>query len=93
MKKLVKMVVIEYNVYKQAKMKRITYLGFLQPLSILKETCRDITMDFIERLPKTKWNDTIMVVVEKSHQVWTFHNFITFIYSSGSNSTFHRLFL
>jgi hypothetical protein len=52
MKKLVKMIVIEYDVCKQAKMKRITYLGFLQPLSISKETCRDITMDFIERLFK-----------------------------------------
>jgi hypothetical protein len=74
-------------------MKRIIYLGFLQPLLISKETCKYITMDFIERLPKTEWNDTIIVVVEKNHQVWTFHNSITFIYSSGSSSSFHRSFL
>jgi hypothetical protein len=43
----------------------MTYLGLLQPLSLLEGIWRNITIDFIESLPKSKGKDTIMVVVDR----------------------------
>lgn len=55
----------ECNVYKQAKLERVVYPSFLQPLPTLEGTCRNIIMDFIKGLPYSKGNDTVMVIVER----------------------------
>ena len=43
----------------------MTYLGLLQPLSLLEGIWRNINRDFIESLPKSKGKDTIMVVIDR----------------------------
>jgi hypothetical protein len=49
---MVEKMVKECDIYKQAKLGRITYPRLLQPLPILEGAWRDITMDFIEGLSK-----------------------------------------
>ncbi|KAH0648281.1 hypothetical protein KY285_033529 [Solanum tuberosum] len=42
-----------------------TYLGLLQPLSIPSSAWSNISMDFIDGLPKSKGKTTIMIVVDR----------------------------
>lgn len=46
----------------------IPYLGFLQPLPISHHAWRHVSMDFLERLPKSKGKDVIFVVVDRMKQ-------------------------
>lgn len=39
--------------------------GLLQPLEIPKRICDEVTMDFIEGIPKSQGMDTILVVVDR----------------------------
>lgn len=39
--------------------------GLLQPLPILSQVWEDITMNFIDELPKSNIYDTIMVIVDR----------------------------
>ena len=59
------------------KKKKITYLGLLQPLSII-EIWKDIDMDFIG-LPKFWRNDTIIVIIDRftkyEHFILLAHSF------------------
>jgi len=43
----------------------MAYLGMLQLLSIPQASFIDISMDFIERLPKFDGNEVILVVVDR----------------------------
>lgn len=49
----------------QAKPERTHPTGLLQPLPIPQGIWADVTMDFIEGLPKSEGFDTIMVVVDR----------------------------
>jgi hypothetical protein len=49
----------------QAKHELVNPPGLLQPLPIPKGAWQDITMDFIEGLPKSDKSDTILVVVDR----------------------------
>lgn len=53
------------QICQQAKAERTHPAGLLQPLSIPKGAWQDITMDFIEKLPKSEGYDTILVVVDR----------------------------
>jgi len=65
MKKLVYQLVQHCDVCKQAKAERVPYPGLLQALSPPHGPWQDITMDFIEGLPKSEGRDTIMVIVDR----------------------------
>jgi hypothetical protein len=62
---MVEKMVKECDIYKQAKLGKITYPRLLQPLPILKGAWRDITMDFIEGLSKSEDEDTTLVMVDR----------------------------
>ena len=65
MKKLVHQLVQHCDICKQSKAERVPYPGLLQALSAPHVPWQDITMDFIEGLPKSKGKDTIMVIVDR----------------------------
>jgi hypothetical protein len=52
-------------VCQQAKSEKQLPTGLLQPLHAPTGACMDITMDFIEKLPKSEGYDTILVVVDR----------------------------
>lgn len=49
----------------QAKAERVHPAGLLQPLPIAQGAWRNITKDFIEKLPISEGYDTILVVVDR----------------------------
>jgi hypothetical protein len=49
----------------QAKHENCKYLGLLQPLPIPDSSWKDISMDFIEGLPKSNTYSVILVVVDQ----------------------------
>ena len=65
MKAMVKKVVEECNVCRQAKVERVAYPGLLQPLLMPRGTWEAVTMDFIEGLPSSEGRNAILVVVDR----------------------------
>lgn len=64
-RKKVTMYVLNCNVCRQQKFSQQFPAGLLQPLQIPSQIWADISMDFIEGLPKSEGVDTIFVVVDK----------------------------
>lgn len=65
LKQLVKAFVASCTICQQAKPERVASPGLLAPLSLPKGCWQDITMDFIEGLPKSKQYNCILVVVDR----------------------------
>ena len=65
LKKQVRQYVRECSICQQCKYDSAAYPGLLQPLPIPSTVWTDISMDFIEKLPKSAGKDTIMVVVDR----------------------------
>jgi hypothetical protein len=61
----VKLFVQQCAVCQHAKSERVLYPGLLQPLPVTQGAWQDLTMDFIEGLPKSEGCDTILVVVDR----------------------------
>ena len=47
------------------KHKHVALPGLLHPLSILDQAWEGVSMDFIERLPKSEGRDVILVIVDR----------------------------
>lgn len=66
----------------QAKHTNNLPAGPLQPLPIPKGVWMDLSMDFIEGLPKSQGYSVIMVVVDRLTKVCSFYSSQTSLYSS-----------
>ncbi|CAH9094973.1 unnamed protein product [Cuscuta epithymum] len=58
-------VVSTCHIFQLCKHETIKYPGSLQPLSIPQHAWQHITMDFIEKLPKSNGYDSIFVIVDR----------------------------
>ena len=65
LKKYVRKFVREYQICQQYKPDYSAYPGLLQPLLVPDKVWNDISMDFIERLPKSRGMTVILVVVDR----------------------------
>lgn len=65
LKKDVENVVHSCEIYQRSKAENCKYPGLLQPLSILDEAWQQVSMDFVEGLPKSRGYDTILVIVDR----------------------------
>ena len=79
--KIVREFVRNYATRQQNKSENVAAPGLLQPLPIPKSIFLDITMDFVEGLPKSGGKKVIMMVVDRltkySHFISLNHPFIT----------------
>ena len=55
----------QYDVCQHAKHENIKTAGKLQPLPVPEKPWHDISMDFVEGLPKSDGFEVIMVVVDR----------------------------
>lgn len=65
LEKEVRNFVRECEVCQRCKYERVSSPGLLQPLPIQEDVLQDVSMDFIEGLPKSSGKDVIMVVVDR----------------------------
>ena len=65
MKDTIQKFVAACSVCQQAKAEHVPYPGLLQPLPILDQAWKVVTMDFIEGLPQSGSSNAILVVVDK----------------------------
>lgn len=54
----------EYDICQRVKEENVSTTGFLQPLPISERNWTEITMDFIEGLPRSHRYEVILVVVD-----------------------------
>lgn len=65
MRKNIRTYVAACAIYQQNKYSTITPAGLLQPLHVSDKVWEDISMDFIERLPRSEGYGSILVVVDR----------------------------
>ena len=64
-KRMLLLFVQECDVCQRSKPKHLSYPGFLQPIPIPQQAWSYISMDFIEKHPKSQGYDMILVVIDK----------------------------
>lgn len=65
MKKDIKQYMTKCDVCQQVKYKAVSPAGLLKPLPIPTNIWEDLSMDFITGLPRVKWVDVILVIVDR----------------------------
>ncbi|XP_071939847.1 uncharacterized protein [Coffea arabica] len=65
MKQRVISFVQNYDICQKNKSKNVPYPGLLQPIPVPKQAWLHISMDFIEKLPRSQGYDTILVVLDR----------------------------
>ena len=75
MKKATRAFVVECSTCQKYKPSLSTYPGLFQPLPILDRVWSDVSIDFIEGLPKSEGKDVIMVVVDRLSKYAHFFTF------------------
>ena len=63
----------ECDTYQRLKYETCNVVGLLQPLHIPKKPWLDVSMDFVEGLPKSQLKDMVLVVVDR---LTTFVHFV-----------------
>lgn len=67
------------QIYQQAKPEHVKLPGLLQPLPVPTQAWQSVSLDFIERLPKSNSYDVIMMVIDRftkyGHFIPLFHPF------------------
>jgi len=63
------------------KLEKVVYHELLQPLPLSGGTWKNITMDFIESLPKSEGKDTIMVVLDQFLE-YAYFIVLTYLFST-----------
>lgn len=81
--------VAQCEICQHCKHETVAVPGLLQPLPIPEQAWEDISMDFIEELPKSKGKDTILVIVDK---LTKFAHFISLTHPFSASEV-ARLFL
>ena len=78
--KMVREFVRNCTMCQQYKTENVAFPSLLQPLPVPKSIFSDISMDFVEGLPKSSGKDVIMVVVDRltkySHFIALVHPFV-----------------
>lgn len=64
MKKTIKDYVASYEAYQRNKYQAMSPARLLQSLPVPNKVWEDIPMDFIKGIPRTKKDDTILVIVD-----------------------------
>ena len=71
--------VLSCAICQQCKHEKIPYPGLLQPLAIPKQAWEEISMDFVEGLPRSEGKGVILVIVDRltkfSHFISLTHPF------------------
>jgi hypothetical protein len=65
LKTYVQKFMVKCMVYQQSKGEKFKSLGLLQPLAMPSQCWEDVSLDFTTAIPKSKGNNSIMVVMDQ----------------------------
>lgn len=88
MKNDITKVVKECEIFQRNKSENVPSPGLLQSMPVPENVWETISVDFIEGLPKSKGNDTILVVVDR---LTKYYHLITITHSFAAQKVEHEI--